>query len=332
MASEISIPADVELVARGELTVVAGAHVGATFALTEEMLLIGADADCDIWLSDAGLASRHAALVADGRGVVIRPLEGAVSVDGHAVKSGTRCVLAPGCEVTLGDSGVRLRVGGGAADSEPAYEDDATDRPNPTAEANLSASAKCAAGREPQRKPLRTRAIIAATFVVAGLLAMALAAQKLRPANAAITHQPPAATTTTDAELIEQLRETFRGSGYEIEATRVGPQRIRIENLDAKNPRVRRATERAKADIPQLADLTFASPDAAVPPAEPPFYEDEPAGHLTINVAGDTAYLSAPNGGRYFVGSVLPSGYTVRRITPRAIQVDREGQISWLRL
>jgi type III secretion protein D len=156
--------------------------------------------------------------------------------------------------------------------------------------------------------------------------------QKLRPAGADTPAQPASAATTSDAELIEQLREVFRGSGYEIEATRLGSKRVRIENLDAKNPRVRRATEQARADIPQLSEIAFASLDSATPPAEPPFYEDEPAGHLTINVAGETAYLSAPNGARYFIGSVLPSGYAVRRITPRAIQVDRDGQISWLRL
>jgi hypothetical protein len=80
MASEISIPPESKSVPRSELTIIAGAHVGATFALTEEMMLIGADADCDIWLSDAGLASRHAALLIDDRGLAIRPLDGAVIV------------------------------------------------------------------------------------------------------------------------------------------------------------------------------------------------------------------------------------------------------------
>jgi predicted component of type VI protein secretion system len=309
MASEVSIPLDLKPAPRGELTIVAGAHAGATFSLTEEMLLIGADADCDVWLSDPGLAARHAALLADDRGVAIRPLDGAVSVEGRAVKSVTRCVLTPGCEITLGDSGVRLRLGGKAPPPEPAKVEHRT-----------------------QRKPIRTRAIMASTLVVAGIFAAGLAVQKLRPANAATSRHPAPAAATNDAELIEQLREVFRGSGYEIEATRLGGKRVRIENLDAKNPRVRRATEQARADIPQLSELTFASPDSAAPPAEPPFYEDEPAGHLRINVSGDTVYLSAPNGVRYFAGSVLPSGYTVRRITDRAIQVDRDGQISWLRL
>ena len=311
MASEISIPPDRKSAPHGELTIVAGAHAGATFALTEEMLLIGADADCDVWLSDPGLASRHAALLADERGVAIRPLDGVVSVAGRAVKRTTHYVLTPGCEITLGDSGVRLRLGGPAQPAKPT-------QPN--------------VERRTQRRPIRTRVMMASLLVVAGILAVCLAVQKLRPAGAATSRQPAAAVTTNDAELIEQLREVFRGSGYEIEATRFGPKRVRIENLDANNPRVHRATEEARADIPQLTELAFASPDSAAPPAEPPFYEDEPAGHLTINVSDDTAYLSAPNGVRYFVGSVLPSGYTVRRITARAIQVDREGQISWLRL
>jgi len=294
-----------------ELTIVSGAHVGASFALTQEMLLIGADADCDVWLSDPGLASRHAALLADERGVAIRPLEGAVSVAGQIVKSATRCVLTPGCEITLGDSGVRLRLVGKAASDEPV---------------------KPSVAPRAQRKSVRSRAIMASMLTVAGILAVALAVQKLRPASAETPAQPAPTAKANDVELIEQLREVFRGSGYEIEATRLGPKRVRIDNLDAKNPRVRRATEQARADIPQLSEIVFASPDSTAPPAQPPFYEDEPAGHLTINVSGETAYLAAPNGVRYFAGSVLPSGYTVRRITASAIQVDRDGQISWLGL
>jgi hypothetical protein len=219
-------------------------------------------------------------------------------------------VLTPGCEITLGDTGVRLRLGGQAPPSEPVEP---------------------SAARKAQRKPLRTRAIMASMLVLAGILAVGLAAQKLRPASAATARQSAPAALANDAELVEQIREVFRASGYVIEATRLGSKRVRIENLDARHPRVRHAAEQTRADIPQLRELTFASPDNVEPPAEPPFYENEPAGHLTINVAGDTAYLSAPNGARYFTGSVLPSGDTVRRITSRAIQVDRDGQISWFR-
>lgn len=311
---------------RAELTIIAGLHTGATFALNEDMLLIGADGACDIWLSDAGLAPHHAALMSDGRGgVAIRPLDGAVSIDGQPVPTASRIPLTAGSVVLLGESGVRLRLGGqvdGAA----------------APDAHTQAIAGSGLGRpankpSSKQKPVRTRAATASLIIVAGLLAAAFATHKLRPATAATssTSQAGANSVATDAELIDQVRDVFRASGYDAEVTTLQGNGIRIENLDGQNQRVRRAADQVRADIPQLKSLTFASPDTTEPPAEPPFYENEPAGHLSVSVDGETAYLIAANGGRYFTGSVLPGGYTIRRITSRAVQVDRDGQISWLR-
>ena len=49
-------------------------------------------------------------------------------------------------------------------------------------------------------------------------------------------------------------------------------------------------------------------------------------------VDGDTAYVAAADGGRYFVGSILPGGFVLRRINEDGIQVDDNGEIRWLGL
>jgi type III secretion protein D len=297
-----------------EFTIVSGAHSGATFALDEGLLLIGADTGCDIWLSDAGLASRHAAVTADGRGVAIRAIEGRVSVNGKPLAASGSVALEPGSEIALGDSGVHLRFG---RQSEPAAIE---------------------ASKEPasRRSTGRPRVIAASAFVVAGLLVAGFSTQQLRPGrNEAAAATPPAPTVKpavpTDAEIIEQVRDVFRTHGYDAAITSLGHARFRIDNLDASHERVRRAAAQTRADVPALKSLTFASPDTSEPPDEAPLYESAPDDRLSIHVEGETAYLSSGDGGRYFVGSVLPNGYTVRRITSRAIEVDREGQISWLR-
>jgi hypothetical protein len=309
MASEAS---------RCEFTVTSGAHRGATFALSEGMLLIGSDAACDVWLSDPGLASRHLAVMTDERGVAIRALDGPVTINDQPLSGSARVTLAPGSEIALGDTGVRLRVGG-EAPARPTIE---------PVETRVEPGKR----RAPQRKQGRSRAIAASMLVGVGILAVAVATQKLRPARAA-TPAPAAVAgaASTDAELIDQIRDVFRTSGYEIEVTRLGPKRVRIENLDGANPRARRAADQVLADVPQVESLTFASLDATEPPADPPFYENAPAGHLSISIDGQAAYLVARDGGRYFAGSVLPSGYTVLRITSRAVQVERDGQISLFR-
>ena len=91
----------------------------------------------------------------------------------------------------------------------------------------------------------------------------------------------------------------------------------------------RQATARVHSDVPQLAGLVFATPDASSPPEQPPPYADASEGRISARVDGDTAYLAAANGARYFVGSVLPGGHVVRRITAQAVQLERDGQISW---
>src|SRR5262249_21253789 len=113
--------------------------------------------------------------------------------------------------------------------------------------------------------------------------------------------------------------------------TSLGDARLRIDNLDAGHERVRRAAAQIRADVPALKSLTFGAPDKVEPPDDMPLYERTPGDHLSIHVEGETAYVSSDDGGRYFGGSVLPNGYAVRRITSRAIEVDRDGQISWLR-
>jgi hypothetical protein len=309
MASE----AAVSMATTREIIIVSGVHQGASFTLTEELLLIGGDAGCDMWLSDAGLAARHAALMADGRGVAVRSLEGQVSVDGQPLQGSERVALSPGSEISLGNTGVRLRVAGQAPSAAQVAPGDS---PRPA-----------------QQKRRKSRVLVASMMVVGSILAAGVAIHELRPAQASTPSMSGASADAklSDAELIEQVRDVFRANGYDAMATHLGGRRVRIENLDGHHERVQRAVAQVRADIPQLESLTFAAPESAEPPSDPPFYEGEAAGRLSITVAGNMGYLVASDGGRYFTGSVLPSGYTVRRITSRAIQVERDGQLSWFR-
>ncbi len=55
----------------------------------------------------------------------------------------------------------------------------------------------------------------------------------------------------------------------------------------------------------------------APPPDDPPPYGNGAGDRIVTRIDGKTAYLVAGAGTRYFTGSVLPSGHTIRRITPR---------------
>ena len=86
-----------------EFSIVAGAHRDATFSLgSDDVLVIGSDESCDICLTDAGVAARHAMLMSQGAAVTIRRLDGEVEVDGAALVADPRATLAPGATVVLG--------------------------------------------------------------------------------------------------------------------------------------------------------------------------------------------------------------------------------------
>jgi len=164
-------------------------------------------------------------------------------------------------------------------------------------------------------------------MVLNGVIDAALAARL--NGTIAKLHAPIINATVSSEELLEQVRDVFRVQGYEANVTYLGQRGVQIDNLDERNERVRLAAARARSDVPQLAELSFSDAGAAVPPDHAPPYPGRSRERLSVRIDGETAYLATTSGARYFEGSVLPSGHTVRRITPNAVQVERDGRIEW---
>ena len=133
-------------------------------------------------------------------------------------------------------------------------------------------------------------------------------------------------------DLVEQVRDVFRTQGYDANVTHIGGARMQVDNLDQKHKRVKHATEQVRADVPQLEALMLHIAEWTQPrPADPPPYGNSAGDRIVTRIDGKTAYSVAGAGTRYFTGSKLPSGHTIRRITPEAVQVERDGQIDWFR-
>ena len=360
---------------RHEFRVLSGTHRDAVFVLgSEDLLVVGSAESCDIFLTDAGVAQRHATLSLQGRSPSIRALDGTLTVNDQPVAPSARVVLQPGAEIALGESGVKLRLAGHSEKpTAPAADKTST-----------SKAAETAANPSKQKSPLRRASLAALALLVplaAGVLALEKFTPAASPANAAaqpsetptietllaqenlagkvtvsktsyglmlsgVLDRDAAAqlqaalpsigkrvinSTVTQQELVEQVREVFRTRGYEVSATYLDKGRVRIDNLDENNARVQRAADEVRSDVAQLAALVLVSPTEAQPPARVPSYEAGRGERPSVQIDADTAYLSTISGSRYFVGSVLPSGHTVLRITRDAVQVERDGQISWFR-
>jgi hypothetical protein len=347
-----------------EFRIISGTHRDATFLVgPDDLLVIGAEASCDICLSDAGVMPRHAAVSLQNGGPSIRSLDGPLDVDDRTIAAAVRVALEGNCVVTLGVSGVKLQLTGpgsarpavvtpGATPGKSAtkrtgwrfwipalailatgaavtglagHENGPAPDPGPAREPDIAA-VQAMLQREGVAADVRVSSTSYGT-VLNGVIDEAHTA-KLSSAVAQL-HAPIINATVSSEELLEQVRDVFRVQGYEANVTYLGQRRVRVENLDEHNERVRLAAARTRSDVPQLTELSFAAPGAAVPPEHAPAFQGRSAERLSVRIDGETAYLATTSGARYFEGSVLPSGHTVRRITPNAVQVERDGRIEW---
>lgn len=342
-----------------EVTVASGLHSGATFNVQDgDLIVIGADIGCDICLSDAGLAPRHAVIALHGPDVSIRGLEGTISVNGEDVLTTKRTSSEKSTVIALGGSDVRLElVAAPGLEAKPStppvkvptikhrvialgcfavFAVIATVLVAQKLDASLSSKPgkpDVAAVQALLDQQGLAKAVVASLtpngVEIKGVLDRA-AATKLRGATAG-SRQSIVDSVVIKEDLVEQVRDVFRSQGYDANVTHIGDARVQVDNLDEKHKRVRHAIEQVRADVPQLAGLVFISPKDAAPPSDPPPYGNSAGDRIVTRIDGKTAYLVAGAGTRYFTGSKLPSGHTIRRITREAVQVERDGQIEWFR-
>lgn len=87
------------------LRILAGLHIGASRVLGEqEMLLVGSGEDCDIVLSDDGVAPHHAMLLRNGDSLALRAIDAPAGFAGDPLYPGDPIDLQLGAPVRLGDA------------------------------------------------------------------------------------------------------------------------------------------------------------------------------------------------------------------------------------
>ena len=87
------------------LRILAGLHIGASRVLADqEMLLVGSGEDCDIVLSDDGVAPHHAMLLRNGDSLALRAIDAPAGFAGDPLYPGDPIELQLGAPVRLGDA------------------------------------------------------------------------------------------------------------------------------------------------------------------------------------------------------------------------------------
>lgn len=99
------------------LRILSGLHAGASRTLSSrEMLLIGSGEDCDIVLSDAGVARHHAMVLRHDDSWTLRAIDAPLGVAGHPLHPGDPMALPRAQRIELGDVGFAV-----AAEDDPAW-------------------------------------------------------------------------------------------------------------------------------------------------------------------------------------------------------------------
>lgn len=332
--------------------VIAGRHRGAVMPLVKgHFCLVGAADGNDVCLTDDNVAERHVALFHDGDALVLKPIEGGVVVGGQAVTETLRVAIADGLDVALPPSRVLLRATrsspGGPA--QPARRWSAARLPLAIASAGALALAAWVTSLDGPAVTVSTppaeriRAVVAEQGIsdrvrvserntVVRLNGL-LEDRELTRLNAALEaiDSPVDNRVRNVKALLDDARGVFLANGYEAQLRHAGAGELIVENLDGDEPAIQRIAGFVLSDVTGLSRLTFApAPEPGPEPREPVVYRAPNGKRLTTIVNGDTAYLVTEDGARYFVGSVLPSGHRLRRITARGVQVDHENRIAWL--
>ncbi|MGI9232111.1 MAG: FHA domain-containing protein [Woeseiaceae bacterium] len=339
-----------------------GIHESAESPLgDQQIILIGSAGDCDIQLADAGVAAHHIAIGTRDTQFVVRPMDGGCSVNGKTVRAGRSAAIKRGDRIALDDTEVWLTTTETHSDADARVGDD-TLQPERQASRRwrwtypvgvaIIAITTTFGGQQLLSKDALvpddavnvsgvlqdlgidadvTLSNDAGTVMLQGVLPDEMFAELDRAlgfANREVVNR-----TQSVSQLLEQVRSVFRTNGYHAALEYVGNAQVQVTNLDPENPKIQRVAAYARDDVSILAALTFAPfSDANRSNKRLAVFSTNPEKRLTTIVDGDTAYVATTDGGRYFVGSVLPGGLVLRDISVDGIQVDDNGQIHWLTL
>ena len=345
------------------LKITGGLHRGAVLDLPEDqVLLIGGGGDCDFRLSDEGLSERHIAVVKRGDKILLKGLEAAAQYGKQMIEPGVQMAIGVDQVVRLLPTTVtlELQVRHSPATARSAENGDTDKDIKQSSGFELINGAGVllillavwflGAINTPQSLASEGIDIQAASAILVELDLQRTVQLKGKPTyivvkgvltqdqmdnlRTALEQQniPHRFQIKTDTRLLEQVRDVFRINGYGVHLEYLGDAIVEVKNLDGSNPNIQQVAAYVKQDVGSVAELKFAeyqNPESVGEDGNANYYLDSEK-RLTAIVDGDTAYVATADGGRYFVGSLLPGGYAIRHIGVDGVQVDKKGELTWL--
>ncbi len=340
------------------LCVMSGAHRGASATLGRDALVvIGQRDDCDVILSDNAVAPHHCIVSTVGGALMVRAVDGSVTVDGRTVAPGGPSPLEEFDALCLTDD-VNVLVG---RPDDPRWDEllrsvavRRVDEPVPpprrwpvatAAMFALAASATAAAlmlrDDSLARLPARVddvRGIVGAMkmpeIIVAGRDGdIRVAGVADDPAQRDALHdaltdvgQGLDFAVRTGADIATDVREVLRMSGLGAQTRYLGAGEVAVTGSFADEDALQEALKsRAVLDVVGLHKVTVKNdrpfsvkPERGLIPPEK---------KIVAVVRGMDPYVVTGDGSRYYIGALLPSGGRLHDITEDAVWVMEDGEV-----
>ena len=320
------------------LEITDGVHRGVRVELEPGDCRIGSTSGADIVLRDAGIAAEHAILRVGRRSIDLHAIGGEVRVGEEVIAKGYGCALRPPIDLTIGEARLRISVERSQAPARPVESGQAPARP-------------VEPGQAPGR-PRISRAILMAGALLLAVPPLGLAAAKRQaaPNTYETTAEAPSDVFEKFDKFNNRKREEGRetaslqqprpniGSAYTTEeAGRKLSELLRVSGLadlrvNASGGQVvvagsiMKQQSAAWTEAQQWFDGAYRGKLVLV--SNVTFGEAKPMPVVNVQAVwfGERPYIITAEGSRYYKGSFLDNGWTIKDIADGRILLAKDGE------
>jgi hypothetical protein len=298
------------------LRVVKGMHRGALTPIApSDVVLVGADEDCDVILHDAGVARHHCVLSNLDSKLFLRAIDEPLTLDGRPLDPGKSVCVKPGTSVELGSTAFDVVS---ERDSDVPYIEKLAQRRGThgrllllnmrwAAVAVLAVGVAVACGLNPVQMGLRGRGPQAAP----------------PPAEQLAAGRP-------GAEIARDVEEVLRLSDVACEAHYDGNGTVTVHgHMGDPKALATVIQSRAMREIVGLKRVLAVNLDDPHGAASPTQVDGT---RIISAISGDDPYVVTADGSRYYVGAELPQGGRLAGVDGDEVLIERNGQVEHWRL
>ena len=298
------------------LRVVKGMHRGALTAIApSDVVLVGADEDCDVILHDAGVARHHCVLSNLDSKLFLRAIDEPLTLDGRPLDPGRSVCVKPGTCIELGSTALDVVS---ERDSDIPYVEKLAQQRGTRGRVNLLRNMRWAAV-----------AVLAVGVAVAcGLNPVQIGLRGRSPPVA----EAPAAQLSgrPGADIARDVEEVLRLSDVACDAHYDGNGTVTVRG-HMGDPKVLATAiqSRAMREIVGLKRVLAVNLDDPHSSASPTQVDGT---RIVSAISGDDPYVVTADGSRYYVGAELPQGGRLAGVDGDEVLIERNGQVEHVRL